>query len=315
MALLRAGLCPALSESVVTSLKKSKIRTVVDFLVKDVEDIAQTCGIPYKDLLVIRRVLLAQYSGFAVNGADVYNSAVSSMSILSTGCKQIDDLLDGGLYTAEVTEVAGELASGKTQFCLTCAAVVSADCCKNVLYIDTQRGFSVERLQEIIQPRGKDQDNDAVLKRIRCATAIDIFDVLSELENTRFNLSKQNDDFYGNLKLLILDNVASVIYPILGGQQVDGHGLMVQLSQKLKQLAVNFSLAVLVINNILVSSEDKLVSLGRTWSYVPHTRVILSNVTTDGKQLRELSIVKSSRQKTLSSTAVFCISEKGLDDC
>lgn len=43
------------------------------------------------------------------------------------------------------------------QFCLTCAAVVSADCCKNVLYIDTQGGFSVERLQEIIHTRGKDQ--------------------------------------------------------------------------------------------------------------------------------------------------------------
>lgn len=48
MALLRAGLCQALSESVVTSLKKSKIRTVVEFLVKDVEEISQTCGIPYK---------------------------------------------------------------------------------------------------------------------------------------------------------------------------------------------------------------------------------------------------------------------------
>lgn len=296
MALLRVGLCPALSESVVTSLKKSKIRTVIDFLVKDIEEIAQTCGIPYKDLLVIRRVLLAQYSGFAVNGADVYNNAVSSMSILSTGCKQIDDLLDGGLYTAEVTEVAGELASGKTQFCLTCAAVVSADCCKNVLYIDTQGSFSAERLLEIIQTRRKDQDNDDILKRIRCTTAIDIFDVLSVLENTRYNLSKQNDDYYGNLKLLILDNVASIIYPILGGQQVDGHSLMVQLSQKLKQLAVNFSLAVLVINNILLSSDDKLVSLGRTWSYVPHTRVILSNATTDNKQLREMSLVKSSRQ-------------------
>ena len=32
----------------------------------------------------------------------------------------------------------------------------------------------------------------------------------------------QSDLFYSSLKLVIIDNVASVIYPILGGNQLDG---------------------------------------------------------------------------------------------
>lgn len=32
--------------------------------------------------------------------------------------KRLNELLDGGLYTSEVTEVAGEISSGKTQVTL-----------------------------------------------------------------------------------------------------------------------------------------------------------------------------------------------------
>lgn len=33
---------------------------------------------------------------------------------------RVDDLLDGGLYSGEVTEIAGQIASGKTQVWFNC---------------------------------------------------------------------------------------------------------------------------------------------------------------------------------------------------
>ena len=44
---------------------------------------------------------------------------------LKTGCKEIDEVLGGGLLCPGVTEVAGESSSGKTQFCLQACIVTS----------------------------------------------------------------------------------------------------------------------------------------------------------------------------------------------
>lgn len=97
-------------------------------------------------------MLLAQFSSFPVNGADLYEELKNSTAILSTGCKRqgeaflprtdnplgkrdengatgmsisemclslhccsLDKLLDSGLYTGEVTEIMGASGSGKTQ--------------------------------------------------------------------------------------------------------------------------------------------------------------------------------------------------------
>lgn len=37
---------------------------------------------------------------------------------LTTGCKLLDEVLQGGLVSHGITEISGESASGKTQLCL-----------------------------------------------------------------------------------------------------------------------------------------------------------------------------------------------------
>ncbi|CAG2195048.1 RAD51D [Mytilus edulis] len=244
-----------------------------------------------KDLVAIVNVLLAQYSTFPVTGEALYNTVLTSTSILPTACQGFDQILDGGLYTGEVTEIAGEIASGKTQICLSMTASVICHSKQNVMYVDTAGGFSGERLEEILHTKYQQ-------------------DLLSELQQIKVNITQQSDPFYACLKLIIIDNVASVIYPILGGNQLDGHGLITQLSQLLKLLAVDYSLSVLVSNNVVVSDGEKKASLGKVWSHVPHTRVLVSSM---GDQQRQLILVKSSRSKT-GQTANFIICEKGCVD-
>ena len=66
-------------------------------------------------VLSIRRVLLAQYSSFPVNGLALYKETLTICAALPTGCSELDNLLNDGVYTGEVTEIVGVSVSGKTQ--------------------------------------------------------------------------------------------------------------------------------------------------------------------------------------------------------
>uniref|UniRef100_A0A8C5ZKX1 RAD51 paralog D n=1 Tax=Marmota marmota marmota TaxID=9994 RepID=A0A8C5ZKX1_MARMA len=85
MGMLRAGLCPGLTQEMVQLLKSRGIKTVVDLAAADLEEVAQKCGLSYKALVALRRVLLAQFSAFPSNGADLYEEMKTSTAILSTG--------------------------------------------------------------------------------------------------------------------------------------------------------------------------------------------------------------------------------------
>ncbi|XP_038058675.1 DNA repair protein RAD51 homolog 4-like [Patiria miniata] len=321
MTLLSVGLCPALTKETVDALNGGGIKTVLDFICADVEDLAQKCSISYKVLQSIRRLLLAQYSSFPVNGADLHDDVMSSVAILSTGCSSLDELLDGGLYTSELTEITGGPATGKTQLCMTTAASVATTAQQNVLYIDTNGGFSSQRLQDIMAARGNtDKIMAAAFQRLRCARTFDLFELLSLLEMTKSSMDSGSDAFYASLKLVVVDSVTAVVAPVLGGQQTEGHGMMIHLARSLKALAVEYSVAVLLTNNqVRGDGTQRKPALGRTWSHVPHCRLLLTHDRSDDASLctvnrpinREARIIKSGRQP-INVSCTFKIDDSGI---
>ena len=64
------------------------------------------------------------------------------------------------------------------------------------------------------------------MSRIHIYNAFSIHDVLRVLEDIREKLEDGNDPFYSNVKLLVLDNCASVIYPIQGGSSMSDSKLI-----------------------------------------------------------------------------------------
>ncbi|XP_032645556.1 DNA repair protein RAD51 homolog 4 isoform X2 [Chelonoidis abingdonii] len=259
MVILRAGLCPGLTAEMIQLLKANGIVTVVDLVSSDLEEVARKCSLSYKALVAVRRVLLAQFSAFPVNGADLYEELKSSTAILSTGSRSLDRLLDSGLYTGEVTELTGAPGSGKTQ---------------------------VEALQ-----------------RIQVARVFDVYKMLDVLQELRCSVSQQVLSSLGPVKVLVVDSVSAVICPLLGGRQAEGLALMMQLARELKTLARELSMAVVVTNHVTRdgSSGHLKPALGRSWSFVPSTRVLLeSREGTWGKAstCRIASLTKSSRQPT-----------------
>ncbi|NXO41541.1 RA51D protein, partial [Locustella ochotensis] len=319
MVVLRAGLCPGLTEDMIQLLRANGIRTVVDFVSSDLEDVAQKCSLSYKALVAVRRVLLAQFSAFPTNGADLYEELKSSTAILPTGSPGLDKLLDSGLYTGEVTELMGAPGSGKTQVCLGIAASVSLGLKQHVLFLDSTGGFTASRLYQMLRAQTEDEEEQArqvlgrlrlcfvlqleALQRIQVVRVFNIYELLRALQELRDHLSQQVLSSVGPLKMVLLDSVSAVIYPLLGGRQSEGLALMMQLSRELKTLAREFSLAVVVTNQVTRDSSSGPLkpALGRSWSFVPSTRVLLESregTWEKGTTQRAASLAKSPRQPT-----------------
>ncbi|XP_053864786.1 DNA repair protein RAD51 homolog 4 isoform X1 [Malaclemys terrapin pileata] len=304
MVILRAGLCPGLTAEMIQLLKANSIATVVDLVSSDLEEVARKCCLSYKALVAVRRVLLAQFSAFPVNGADLYEELKSSTAILSTGSKSLDKLLDSGLYTGEVTELTGAPSSGKTQVCLSIAMSTSHDLKQNVLYVDSTGGFTASRLLQLAQTRtGDEEEQVEALQRIQVARVFDVYKMLDVLQELRCSVSQQVLSSSGPVKVLVVDSVSAVICPLLGGRQAEGLAIMMQLARELKTLARELSMAVVVTNHVTRdgSSGHLKPALGRSWSFVPSTRVLLeSREGTWGQAStrRIASLTKSPRQPT-----------------
>ncbi|XP_055244451.1 DNA repair protein RAD51 homolog 4 isoform X6 [Gorilla gorilla gorilla] len=249
MGVLRVGLCPGLTQEMIQLLRSHRIKTVVDLVSADLEEVAQKCGLSYKALVALRRVLLAQFSAFPVNGADLYEELKTSTAILSTGIGSLDKLLDAGLYTGEVTEIVGGPGSGKTQVCLCMAANVAHGLQQNVLYVDSNGGLTASRLLQLLQAKTQDEEEQAeALRRIQVVHAFDIFQMLDVLQELRGTVA----------------------------QQVTNHITRDRDSGRLKP------------------------ALGRSWSFVPSTRILLDTIEGAGGSggRRMACLAKSSRQPT-----------------
>lgn len=98
----------------------------------------------------------------------------SNIVYVTTGCKELDNLLGGGIETGSITEIFGEFRSGKSQLCHTLAVncqlpVAMGGAEGRCLYIDTENGFRPERLTAVAE-RYK-ISGDSVLDNVACARA------------------------------------------------------------------------------------------------------------------------------------------------
>ena len=80
-------------------------------------------------------------------------------NLISSGSEVLDFILGGGLEKDVVTTIYGPSGSGKTNLCIVAIANVAKDD-KKVLFLDTEGGFSVERIKQI------DDNYENILKNV-----------------------------------------------------------------------------------------------------------------------------------------------------
>lgn len=96
----------------------------------------------------------AEVLGIGFLSANDYHLKRSELVYLSTGSRELDKLLGGGIETGSITEISGEFRTGKTQLCHTMAVMCQLPIGQGggegkCLYIDTEGTFRPERLLSV----------------------------------------------------------------------------------------------------------------------------------------------------------------------
>lgn len=175
------------------------------------------------------------------------------MQRLTTGSTELDKLLKGGIETQAITEFFGEYGSSKSQICHTLCVNVGQPVEKggldgSTIYLDTEGTFRVERLKEIAQSLG--YDDEQVKKMLDNTQYLIIIDTKT-LEDTIENIGKYIQQF--NAKLVIVDSVIA-----LHRAEYLGRGTLAERQQKiaemlfkLKRVAQIYNIAIVITNQVM----------------------------------------------------------------
>lgn len=238
---------------------------------------------------------------------------------LRTMLAPLDTALLGGLPAGSVTELVGPAGLGKTQFCLGMCIVGCLDRLAEagrVLYIDTERKFSVERLMQIAETRFSQNLAGpgamlAMLDRILVQSPESSESLVTLLEGLEIAVPQNG------IKLVIIDSIAALARTDYGVSDIVERQLMLgRQASKLKFLAESFRIPVLVTNQVTTAvsgSGGLTAALGPTWAHAVNTRLIMAaqQDLETGAQLRVLTVAKSPIAPLTS--VVYAITKGGVE--
>ncbi|MBN1644729.1 DNA repair and recombination protein RadB [Candidatus Woesearchaeota archaeon] len=162
---------------------------------------------------------------------------------ITTGSLILDEFLEGGYETDAITTIYGPSGSGKTNF-MALAAVNMAKTGKKVIYVDTEGGFSIARLKQII-PEYKE-----ILNNI-------LFLQPTTFEEQKKDFAKLKDMVNEKIGLIIVDTIA-MLYRLVRVQDVQevNRELGIQIGY-LTEIARKKKIPVLVTNQVYTSFESR----------------------------------------------------------
>ncbi|MFQ6025577.1 MAG: DNA repair and recombination protein RadA [Nitrosopumilaceae archaeon] len=173
---------------------------------------------------------------------------------ITTGTNCLDHLFDGGIETQALTEVYGEFASGKTQFCHTMCVTVQqpkeeGGLDGGVLFIDTENTFRPERIVSIAKVKGLDPEK--ALDRIIVARAYNSSHQQLILEEAGPVIEENN------IKLIVVDSATGLFRA-----EYLGRGTLASRQQKLNKFmhilvrtAEIYNIAVIATNQVMAAPD------------------------------------------------------------
>lgn len=243
-----------------TSLKEAGFRSIKDLVIRGPTDIAEATGIAIEKctLLCNRAREILEEIGVLdkpfTTANEIYEKRKSEYRI-STGSKNLDELLDGGIETRAITELYGEYGTGKTQVCHTLCVTVqqskAEDNISRALYIDTENTFRPERIASISSARKIDPS--VALENVIVAKAYNTShqEVIIQESPNVINLH--------NIKIMIVDSIVSHYRAEYLGRSVlsERQQRINRLLHILLRIAETCKIAV-VITNQIQSSPDAI---------------------------------------------------------
>jgi DNA repair protein RAD51 len=235
---------------------------------------------------------------------------------LTTGSRELDSILGGGIETGSITELFGEFRTGKTQLCHTLCVTCQLSIDRGggegrVLYIDTEGTFRPERIVAIAERFNLNQQD--VLDNVAFARAYNT-DHQMELLNQACAMMAES-----RYAVLIIDS-ATALYrtDYTGrGELAPRQQHMARFLRKLQRLADEFGIAVVITNQVIAQvdgsscyiSDPKKPMGGNVIAHASQTRLYLRK----GKGNNRICRIYDSPNLP-SSECIFSISEAGIGD-
>ncbi len=237
---------------------------------------------------------------------------------ITTGSKNLDDLLGGGVEIKTMTEFFGEFGSGKSQIChqlsvnvqlpLEQGGLSTEDKVAKAVYIDTEGTFRWERIEQMANCLGLDPDK--VMENIFYIRAVNSDHQMAIADELMDLIPKEN------IRLVVVDSVTSHFraeYPGRENLAVRQQKLNKHLHQ-LGKLAEVFNTAVVITNQVMARPDvfygDPTQAVGGHVLYhAPGIRVQLKKARGNKRIARMVDAPHLPEGET-----VFAITECGIRD-
>jgi DNA repair protein RadA len=177
-----------------------------------------------------------------------------SLVRFTTGSKNLDDFLKGGVESQAITELAGEFGSGKSQIChtlcVTAAANNSRGQINSIIFIDTENTFRPERVHQIAEARGL--DSEEIMKKVFVCKMVNS----AQLEALIRNLGKSIEEY--KAKLVIVDSIISLHRAEYTGRETlaERQQRLNVMLHKLIRLAEVYNVAVVLTNQVQTTPDN-----------------------------------------------------------
>ncbi|AEC51566.1 DNA repair and recombination protein RadB [Pyrococcus sp. NA2] len=217
------------------------------------------------------------------------------MTMLTTGVRGLDELLGGGVAKGVILQVYGPFATGKTTFAMQVGLLNEG----KIAYVDTEGGFSPERLAQMAEARGIDPEK-ALSKFI-------IFEPM-DLNEQRRVISKLKTIVNDKFSLVVIDSLTAH-YRAEGSKD---YGELAKQLQVLQWLARRKNVAVIVVNQVYFDSNSNSLRPIAEHTLGYRTKDILRF-----ERLRvgiRIAVLERHRFKPEGGIVYFRITDKGLED-
>eukprot|EP00766_Chilomastix_caulleryi_P000928 gnl/Chilomastix_caulleri/1906.p1 GENE.gnl/Chilomastix_caulleri/1906~~gnl/Chilomastix_caulleri/1906.p1 ORF type:complete len:202 (+),score=30.91 gnl/Chilomastix_caulleri/1906:30-635(+) len=140
----------------IKKLKDAGFNTVQSVLMHTRKDLSAAKGVADAKIEKIFEAAQKMIQSGFMSGCE-YLQKRTKVQRISTGSREFDNLLGGGIETMSITEAFGEFRTGKTQLCHTmCVTTQLPPTSGRVIYIDTEGTFRPERIAPIAERFGLD---------------------------------------------------------------------------------------------------------------------------------------------------------------
>lgn len=305
---------PGIGPTTADKLRETGYDDLMSIAVAHVGELADCSGLSEsaanKAILAARK---AMDMGF-ITGKEVLKKR-ENVGKISTGSKEVDKLVGGGVETQGLFECFGEFGSGKTQLGHQLAINVQLSVKEGglngkVVWIDTENTFRPERIKQIAAAKGLDADK--ALKNIMVARAYTSDHQMLLAEKVGELIKKEKL----SVKLVVVDSTMGLFRA-----EYAGRGTLATRQQKLnrhlhtlQRLADVHNLAVFLTNQVMARPDiffgNPTAAIGgHILAHNSQFRVYLRK----GKGGKRIARLIDSPYLP-EGEAVFNISEKGIED-